>query len=465
MDVKEFRENVENLTVKKSFLYLERQLDNFSCGPASVNALHQISTYFDWQKPNSQAKPIIYDICKPLPVIGTDNPMIVKAMQVLNIPLSNHGENAWDGSVAVVNLKNVESGVGHFVVFLKRIGEDVVFFDPILSDIIKMRLNDIQWQNSDGSLIKWAANTGKFLSNMDLTKIKVKKAHFIITEPDENINLFYDVSTAIYQKLKQEDKQVIWSTIEQVRLRKDKMYVNSVKVRENDTVWIRLDPSATLVYYEFIRSLIGVKAFFINTPEAILKLHDKSTALKFRNDIVYRVFSDEQLKKVIGELRYRQLDKVIAKPPSSCGGKDIELCTLEDLLSKASYIINEYGYVIIEEFIKPKIDNEHTDVRGLWIRGHGFVGFVSRMNGEDSYKCNLTSGGSSNLADDFSIPVDKLEALHEFLTNQEGVYLAGVDWLNEQQITEINVSCPSVFLNWERDNNIDLMSLIVSINP
>jgi hypothetical protein len=85
------------------------------------------------------------------------------------------------------------------------------------------------------------------------------------------------------------------------------------------------------------------------------------------------------------------------------------------------------------------------------------------MNGKDSYKCNLTSGGSSNLADGFAIPQDKLDAIHDFLNSQEGIYLAGVDWLNQKQITEINVSCPSVFLNWERDNNIDLISLITNI--
>jgi len=465
-----YRNNPHLLKDKPSRLALRRQLDNFSCGPASVFALWQTINYLSCpenSENHTKEEDIslrIYEECSPIKIIGTSTDSIIRAMRGSNLPIISHGENTWDESLAIANIKNSESGVGHFVLLLLKEGKNISFFDPILSDIIQINESMLDWRNSDSTLIKWSANTGVKISKTDLFRVYVEPAHFIITEADEKIDLSYDVSTAIFQRLRKDRHQVVWSHIDKIRTKNNILFIDSIRVRKNDVVWLRLDPESTVSYYETLRLLSHVDARFVNSPSAILRHHDKYTSFSFRQRPLYTAHSNEQLAKVINELAYKGIHKLALKAPSSCGGRDIYFIEENDHPTKGFDIIEKHGLVIIEPFIS-RLDssNKNTDIRVLWIRNHGFVGAVSRESQDLNSLCNLTAGGESNLPTNMNIPQVLLDDIDNHLTSLEGVYLAGVDWFNDQEITEINISCPSVYLNFEELMNLDIMSIITKI--
>lgn len=125
-----------------------RQPDGYTCGPAclaSVARLYGISdTGFD----------ALRQALSPNPQTGSDN-MDMAAVAASCLPFVSAGEDNYTGGVAVANIMQ---GEGHYVVFLCREDDRILYYDPEFHEFAIKKIDDIDWVSESGHLKKWAIN-------------------------------------------------------------------------------------------------------------------------------------------------------------------------------------------------------------------------------------------------------------------------------------------------------------------
>lgn len=125
-----------------------RQRDEFSCGPAclaSAAALYG-AAHTDYDK--------LRAALGPNPVTGSDNFDMARVAEK-NLPFVNSGEDCYAGGIAVANIIQEE---GHYVLFLKREGERVLYYDPYHHELVENDIDAIEWISESKHLTKWCIN-------------------------------------------------------------------------------------------------------------------------------------------------------------------------------------------------------------------------------------------------------------------------------------------------------------------
>ncbi len=109
---------------------LPRQKTIYSCGAACIRAVSHILDGPSWSESEILLK------LHADPVCGIDNERLA-AFCLEHLPVMRVGEDIWDGDhLAVINIRNPLSDVGHFVVALRRIGGGVVAYCPYFARTI-----------------------------------------------------------------------------------------------------------------------------------------------------------------------------------------------------------------------------------------------------------------------------------------------------------------------------------------
>ena len=128
--------------------FFVRQQDDYSCGPASLaTAANIYGAGIDYKT--------IRDIVNPDPAIGTAQEKIAEVAEKI-LPFAAAGESTYKGGVAVANI--VQEGEGHYVVFLAREKDRVIYYEPYYHELVIDDINNIEWHSGDGKFAKWAAD-------------------------------------------------------------------------------------------------------------------------------------------------------------------------------------------------------------------------------------------------------------------------------------------------------------------
>lgn len=127
---------------------LSRQRDEFSCGPACMTSAAAVydATSMDYGK--------YRDALSPNPKTGSDN-FDMAALAEKTLPFVSSGEDCYQGGVAIANIIQEE---GHYVLFLCREGERVVYYDPYHHELIEDDIDALEWVSESGHLTKWCIN-------------------------------------------------------------------------------------------------------------------------------------------------------------------------------------------------------------------------------------------------------------------------------------------------------------------
>ena len=158
--------------------FFQRQEDDYSCGPASMTTVANIygveATY--------DAIRIALD---PDPMIGTTVEKMAALSEFL-MPMTGAGERTYTGGVAIANM--VQGGEGHYVVFLCKQGDDVIYYDPYEHELVIDDINNIEWHSGDGVLRNWTVNFAPLEDNsfarwMDMAKPKAPDVSNAPTTP------------------------------------------------------------------------------------------------------------------------------------------------------------------------------------------------------------------------------------------------------------------------------------------
>jgi hypothetical protein len=125
------------------------QRDEYSCGPACLATIGKLYG----------AEAASYDtlraILEPNQTVGSCN-FKMAAVSRDFFPVAGDGENTYHGGVAVANI--MQEGEGHYVVFLCREGEKVIYYDPYHHELVIDRLDDLEWISESKHLTRWSVN-------------------------------------------------------------------------------------------------------------------------------------------------------------------------------------------------------------------------------------------------------------------------------------------------------------------
>ena len=131
------------------------QHDEFSCGPAclaSAAALYGVSSP-DYEK--------LRRLLNPNPQTGSDNFDMARVAEA-HLPFVSSGEDCYAGGVAIANIVQEE---GHYVLFLCREGDRVLFYDPYHHELVEDDIGAIEWVSESGHLTKWCINLAPVENN------------------------------------------------------------------------------------------------------------------------------------------------------------------------------------------------------------------------------------------------------------------------------------------------------------
>ena len=142
---------------------------------------------------------------------------------------------------------------------------------------------------------------------------------------------------------------------------------------------------------------------------------------------------------------------MVIKRLNGFGGRDV---TIVPATSELEEVKDDAPYIIEKSIAK---EGRNTDSRIFWFNGK-LIGVVNRF-GENNNLCNMTQGGGIELGDLNKILENQdiknqIDTITDFLTEKKCL-IAGIDVLNFEKITEVNISNPSVFKNYIQlsDNN------------
>lgn len=155
-------------------------------------------------------------------------------------------------------------------------------------------------------------------------------------------------------------------------------------------------------YYK--KELIAKHYRFINSLRFTQMLDDKLiTSMIFHkwSKKSWIVNNPEKLKKVLPKIRSR---RIVIKPISESGGKDIKIFTKEEALEKIIFS-NDY---IIQEFIDsssgvPGVSESMHDLRIVFVNDKISYAYI-REPAEGNYLANLSQGGSLSIVPTKNIP-------------------------------------------------------------
>lgn len=412
-------------------MIISRQTTNFTCGPAALLAAAELAG-----TPLKQSEVELAALLGSKAVSGTDNAPLMEFASK-HLPVASAGASNWDGKLAIANILNPDSGLGHYVVLLSEQDGVITYYDPY-GKLVRARREDLRWRSGDGKHTGWSINLS-VLAPRD-REIRPARHTFILADGKSTLNLQFDTTLLIEDETLATGRTCTWHTNSAVTTEGDRLLFDDVPVWENDIVWVRPDPVNTVGYYELMRRLVGLKGVFLNTPEAILNCHDKHMAAEFRKDR-FTVSSQASMAATWQKMQWRGHRKIVIKSPSRFGGTGIAFAaSAEEAVAHARELLPDSGYVIVEPHI-PEPGRPHVDTRVLVCNGM-IAGVVDRVASKEGALCNLHQGAEARASAGLSKARQALldKAMAKLARN--GVFLAGIDFL-EDEITEINVSCPS----------------------
>lgn len=137
------------LAFPRSFV---RQLDEYSCGPAALATVARLyGVGLDYM--------FFRDLMNPCPLRGS-KPEAMAAGAKAHLPYAGHGEGSYTGGIAIANIIHVSDvEEGHYVVFLERGGDEIIYYDPYDHEILTVAQADLRWvSDDDPPLVEWSVN-------------------------------------------------------------------------------------------------------------------------------------------------------------------------------------------------------------------------------------------------------------------------------------------------------------------
>jgi glutathione synthase len=212
-----------------------------------------------------------------------------------------------------------------------------------------------------------------------------------------------------------------------------------LELGEVDLILVRQDPPFDMKYLTslYLLETINNKVMILNKPSGIREVVEKIFPVYFQEFLPKMVITGElQVAKNFAE----QYSNVVIKSLYGHAGKDVKKISMHDpsWLQQVDDYLKSYNYIILQEYLS-EVEN-NGDKRVLLVNGEIMAAF-QRLPKQGDFRANMAAGGSAIATELTPREIEICQTIAPFL-KEKGIFLAGIDLLNEKLI-EVNVTSPT----------------------
>ena len=207
-------------------------------------------------------------------------------------------------------------------------------------------------------------------------------------------------------------------------------------LEKSKLILIRNDPpfNNRYLYTTFLLNHIAKKVKIINHPYAVRNVSEKLFSINFMRYMPPTLIS-ENLNEIKGFLKKHKA--VVAKPINGFSGNNVIL--FKSLkASKINKLLKMHNHLFFQKFL-PGVSK--GDKRVFIIKGK-IVGAISRVPKKGSILSNMSKGAHAKLTKLTNKERKASRAIGKLLVKNK-IYFAGIDFIQEKLIGDINVTSPT----------------------
>ncbi len=223
-------------------------------------------------------------------------------------------------------------------------------------------------------------------------------------------------------------------------------------LERSKVILIRNDPpfNNRYLYTTFLLNHISKKVKIINHPSAVRNISEKLFSIN-----LMRYMPPTLISENLSEIRnfFRRNKAVVAKPINGFSGNNVILLKNFNT-SKIRKLLKTHNHLFFQKFL-PGVSK--GDKRVFIIKGK-IVGAISRIPKKGSILSNMSKGAKAKLTKltrkEFTVSM----AVGKIL-KKNNIYFAGVDFVQEKLIGDINVTSPTGLAAYKDLSGINLAKL------
>ena len=207
-------------------------------------------------------------------------------------------------------------------------------------------------------------------------------------------------------------------------------------LEKSNVILIRNDPpfNSRYLYTTFLLNHISRKVKIINHPFAVRNVSEKMFSINFMKYMPPTLISENQkeIKKF-----FKKQKSVVVKPIDGFSGNNVILLKSFNA-SKIRKLLKKNNHLFFQKFL-PEVSR--GDKRVFIIKGK-IVGAISRVPKKGSILSNMSKGAHAKLTKLTNKERRASRAIGKLLVKNK-IYFAGIDFIQEKLIGDINVTSPT----------------------
>ena len=220
-------------------------------------------------------------------------------------------------------------------------------------------------------------------------------------------------------------------------------------LEKSKVILIRNDPpfDNRYLYTTFLLNHISKKVKIINHPFAVRNVSEKLFSINFMMYMPPTLISEN-----LNEIRsfFKKHKAVVAKPINGFSGNNVILFKSFNA-GKIKKLLKSHNHLFFQKFL-PGVSK--GDKRVFIIRGK-IVGAISRVPKKGSILSNMSKGAHAKLTKLTKKEIKASKDLGKLLV-KNNIYFAGIDFVQEKLIGDINVTSPTGMAAYKELSGINL---------
>ena len=220
-------------------------------------------------------------------------------------------------------------------------------------------------------------------------------------------------------------------------------------LEKSKVILIRNDPpfDNRYLYTTFLLNHISKKVKIINHPFAVRNVSEKLFSINFMRYMPPTLISEN-----LNEIRsfYKKHKAVVAKPINGFSGNNVILFKSFNA-GKIKKLLKSHNHLFFQKFL-PGVSK--GDKRVFIIKGK-IVGAISRVPKKGSILSNMSKGAHAKLTKLTKKEIKASKDIGKLLV-KNNIYFAGIDFVQEKLIGDINVTSPTGMAAYKELSGINL---------
>lgn len=322
-------------------MMLPRQTTTDSCGPVAVAAAARL------QGKGCPLKTLVGEI-KPDSVCGAKNEdMFSVASQYLDV---SETQKSWHGGLAIANIRNPDSGVGHYVVLLDEQNELIRYYCPLHGKVRSIHREELVWGNGTGTIKDWVINL-RPPEHGQPSMVKSLPFVFILGNDPGTLS----ASLLLKQTYDALGFSAFLVSGAAIALIGTTLYLNGLPVSPDDMVWVRVASGDTPRYSDMLQLLEqvpNVKLLGLLPIKSPGMMRQPGFPLGYNRPLIVSSASSDEIRRGLVHIDWNCDVSGGYVVTALSGGQNRRALTHEEVLAVCAAYMKDSGYVAIEPFAR-----------------------------------------------------------------------------------------------------------------